>query len=122
MNKKGYTLVEIIAAIGLIAILFVIVIPTVLHLINERDSETEDATNQIVTMSIQLYLEKNPNQYNLNENDIYCISVEQLIDAEALNQSFINNSRFYSEDDIFKITVLKSNMIEFEIDNTCSVE
>ncbi len=119
MNKRGLSLVEMLAIIGLLGMLIVIVVPTIIHLFNEQEKEIEQVSNEVVSEVVKLYIEQKPNSYSLYEGDIYCLLVNDLIEEEYLILGFIQDSKYYVETDILEVKVLKNKQISVMVNSGC---
>ena len=73
MNKKGFTLVELLAVIAILAILVLVAVPNVLGMFNKAKKDTflTEAKN-IFKESASKYI--SDNMHNSNEENIYCKS------------------------------------------------
>ena len=73
MNKKGFTLVELLAVIAILAILVLVAVPNVLGMFNKAKKDTflTEAKN-IFKESASKYI--SDNMHNSNEGNIYCKS------------------------------------------------
>ena len=73
MNRKGFTLVELLAVIAILALLVIIALPNVLSMFNKAKKDTflTEAKN-IFKESASKYI--SDNMHNSNEGNIYCKS------------------------------------------------
>ena len=73
MNKKGFTLVELLAVIAILALLVLVAVPNVLGMFNKAKKDTflTEAKN-IFKESASKYI--SDNMHNSNEGNIYCKS------------------------------------------------
>ena len=73
MNKKGFTLVELLAVIAILALLVIIALPNVLSMFNnaKKDLFLTEAKN-VFKESTKKYI--SDNMHNSNEGNIYCKS------------------------------------------------
>ena len=73
MNKKGFTLVELLAVIAILALLVLVAVPNVLGMFNKAKKDTflTEAKN-IFKESANKYI--SDNMHNSNEGNIYCKS------------------------------------------------
>jgi prepilin-type N-terminal cleavage/methylation domain-containing protein len=76
MNKKGFTLVELLAVIAIMAILVVIAMPNVLEALNraKRNSFIDDIYTLYNTAKTQYSLDKSDETNGLGRNITYCSS------------------------------------------------
>ena len=84
--KKGFTLVELLGVITVIAILTIIAFPPIINQINRAKNQLSDTTLEIIYSATELWIEQNQNTYPLNESDIYCITLQELVDNEMLQE------------------------------------
>ena len=108
MNKKGFTLVELLAVIAILAILVIIALPNVIKLYNNAKKNTfltevktiyKEAATKYITESIKnkklSYINSN-NKYSLDLDaplDLqYCINLDNL--GNVLNMSVMNNNYY----------------------------
>lgn len=109
MNKKGFTLVELLAVLIVLAILTTIATATIIKQINESKKTLNEAQKSIVKASAIEYATKKGlfkqegNTYNICLKDL---EKEALIDKNIVN-SLNKNKNYY-----LKLTV--------ECDNICS--
>ena len=75
LNNKGFTLVEVIAVVGIITMLALILIPNVTKLINKQKKNSEDSIKNTILVAAEEYV--NDNRYR--NIDINSITVEKLI-------------------------------------------
>lgn len=116
MNKKGFTLVELLAVITILAILVIIALPNVIKLYNNAKKNTflteaktiyKEAANKYITESMKgnkvSYINSN-NKYtssldlNSDKDLQYCINLDNL--GNVVNMSGLNNEYYleYSSD------------------------
>jgi len=97
MNRRGFTLVELLGVIIILAIVLVIVIPNVLENLNKgKEGSYDILLDNIITASISLYeeCEYNSSVYN-NDSDLSCpprdnsitITLQKLVDYGFLSGS-----------------------------------
>lgn len=79
MKRNGFTLIEMIAVIGIIALMAIIVVPTIINQVAGKKEELSEATEKIIFSATELYLEDNAARYPKTVNTVYCIKVEELI-------------------------------------------
>ncbi|MBQ6285788.1 MAG: prepilin-type N-terminal cleavage/methylation domain-containing protein [Bacilli bacterium] len=121
MNKKGFTLVELLAVIAILAILVIIALPNVLKMYNEarRNTFVAEANNIINTAKKQYFLDgmgaKNYSNSGTNKlslsggNNIeYCISLNG--NGEIINLQVYNGTYKYVSNGI--VSDVKNNEVE----------
>ena len=95
MNKKGFTLVELLAVIAILALLVLVAVPNVLGMFNKAKKDTflTEAKN-IFKESASKYI--SDNMHNSNEGNIYCKSET---DSKNPLDMDIGNTYYYIEKD-----------------------
>jgi len=85
--KKGFTLIELISVIILMALIMVTVIPTVINQVKEKENEISIASEKIIKLATLNYMSKNSNVYPKTydpDSDGYCIKLETIVNAGEL--------------------------------------
>ncbi len=95
MNKKGFTLVELLAVIAILALLVIIALPNVLSMFNKAKKDTFlTEAKSIFKESASKYI--SDNMHNSNEGNIYCNSET---DSKNPLDMDIGNTYYYIEKD-----------------------
>ena len=95
MNKKGFTLVELLAVIAILALLVIIALPNVLSMFNKAKKDTFlTEAKSIFKESTNKYI--SDNMHNSNEGNIYCKSET---DSKNPLDMDIGNTYYYIEKD-----------------------
>ena len=91
MNKKGFTLIEVIVVIVIIVILSLILIPNVMLFINKNDINSCEKLITNIESSAKIYVSEN--KYTLGfdcSNTSKTITLQQLVDVGDLSSPIIN--------------------------------
>ena len=107
MNKKGYTIIELIITISLIAIIGVAVSINLNHLSKKDSYAINEEYISEIKSAANYYATNNKTLYQTKE---ITITVKDLIDEGLLNTSIYNGSNI-KEDDIIKITLDDNGLI-----------
>ena len=78
MNKKGFTLIEILGVIVIIGLLLLIVAPNLLNRINPKEEEISNLQEEMIKEAAILYLDATHDSTN-------CIEIQTLVDHGYLN-------------------------------------
>ena len=100
MNKKGFTLVELISVIVILGILALIVFPSVLSTINKGKSNTKDSNKKLIIAGAKNYVTDNQNSFKSIDGKTYCISIGTLYNAGYIKTVI----GIDVDDDVTKIT------------------
>ena len=80
-NKKGFTLVELLAVIVILAVILIIAVPQIMKTINETKLKTmEDSAKLIATNAEKDYLSQQAINQNYSATSIPCTDVAKLND------------------------------------------
>ena len=82
--KKGFTLIEMIAVIGIIALMTIMVMPAVVNQIANKKEDISETTNKLIFNAAELYLNDNIVNYPKTIGSKYCIKLETLITEDYL--------------------------------------
>lgn len=85
MNKKGFTLVELLAVILVISIITLIAMPQVLNQFSNYTGELKEKERDMIIEAGRTYVELNSSAFNTSK----CIQLSTLVNAELLNEKFV---------------------------------
>lgn len=93
MNKKGFTLVELLAVVTIIALISLIAIPNMLNGIKSKKNEISETNKKLLAAATDTYIENNNQKYDYGyeaSGSTYCIPIQTLIDNGVLEKPFKN--------------------------------
>ena len=108
-NKKGFTLMELLGTITIIAIIMLIVFPNILNLVRKTEVKLTDKQKEIIYSAANLYMTNNPNDYEMQNGDQYNISINDLISNGYLDSAFINTLEDNISDMCVDISIIDDN-------------
>ena len=112
INKKGFSLVELLAVVAILGIIAVIGISATTMLTDKAKSSEMDSHKNAVTMSAQSYLQKNKNLVPKVVGETKKIKVSELRDANYLTED-IKNSKGQSCMENSYVRVYKLSKTEY---------
>ena len=86
MKNKGFTLMELLGVIMILAILALITFPPIIEEIKKSKSEIKGTTKVLIIDAAKDYYEDNINNYELIEGVTYCININTLSEQGYLNK------------------------------------
>lgn len=89
MNKKGFTLTEVMAVIVIIAIIVIIVVPSIIAINKGMNTRLYNEKKETIVSAAEIYARNNPNIFNGNYKII--IYVKDLIATNYLGIDIKNN-------------------------------
>ena len=90
MNKKGFTLVELLGTLIIITLLIILIVPKVLNWYNNSNDKYQELNEGLILESARLYVDEHPNDFERNNNRVYCISMQTLINSGYLEEDNAN--------------------------------
>lgn len=88
MNKKAFTLAEILGVIVIIGLLAVIITPLVINRLKGNSDVVSTANNDLIFASTDEYIKENIENYPPGKN--YCIKVQELMNSGHLSDKMKN--------------------------------
>ena len=77
-DKKGFTLIEILAVVTIIGLLFILVIPKITNSLKNKKSDIDKTTNNIVTLAAKNYVNSNISNFSKEDNNVFCLPISTL--------------------------------------------
>ena len=118
MNKKGFTLIEVVGVLLILSLIFILVFPNMMNRFNKSRKAIDDLEKVNIEIALNAYV--NDNRYIL-ENGNKCIDVNELQEGKYIDQQMMN---VLEENEIksFDITISNSKLKEFNLRKTnCGV-
>ena len=86
-NKKGFTLVELMAVIIIISLIAILTFPNIINQIKKSKQATTNNINDIVISAAKRYVADNPDKYN---KDAFLIPISELIDNDYVKEDIVS--------------------------------
>ena len=119
MNKKGFTLVELLAVIVLLTLLGVFTISTLLEQTDSNKSLVDAASERLIKTAAQEYITLNNENFERKSGNVYCLYVEEILNATDVENINANTKNELSSTNAkVKVTFLKDNF-EYDVTNDC---
>lgn len=119
MNKKGFTLAELLGVIILLAAISASIAVPILSQINKTTTKVNKAIENILYTSAGLYMDRYSGTYKKVNENIYYITIEQLMNSGLLEDDFLskNSSSSLTKETQIKVTI-RNKSYHYEIPDT----
>lgn len=116
--KKGFTLIELMAVIIILSLFAILTFPNIVGQIKKTKNEKNNNVNTIVLSATKKYINDNPNEYDKEEGNNYCIAIKDLVDNDYLKEDIVNTEDNNLLD--FVVNVSYEEEFKYEIASKCS--
>jgi len=82
--KKGFTLTEMIAVVGILGFMALLVLPRILNQFNNKKTELSNTMKTMIYTATEMYLDENVETYPKVAGNEYCIRIQDVVDAGYL--------------------------------------
>ncbi len=123
MKQQGFTIVELLGVVILLALLYFLFVPATINLFQRSTIVIDQATEDIIISQTRNYVESNLTTYPMVEGNIFCIPLLTLIQAGYLGDYLYDASNFqeYNENKIIEVVVAEELEIYIIEDQQCEV-
>ncbi len=89
MNKKGFTLVELIGVVVILGLIALVAFPSLLNQINSSKKQISDSQKELIIAATKNYVEENKNEY-ANKN-FFVVDVDVLAEKNYIDKKLIKS-------------------------------
>ena len=87
MNKKGFTLVELLGVITLLGIIMGLMFPPLLTQLKKTSNSIDEATKSVIITGAKNFVEENKNGFPKINGEYYCIEFQELVDENKISKT-----------------------------------
>lgn len=120
MNKKAFTLAELIGVITLLAILSVLIAPTIINQIRNSKNKIDEVTEQLIFSATGNYLDSRVSIYPKKSSNVYCITLNDLVNDNKLQAPVVDASGNSIDLGTFVKVEVVSNQYSYSISKKCT--
>lgn len=120
MNKKGFTLTELIGVIIILGLIAIIAFPPLLKQIKGTQTTIDEATEKMIKVGASNYVNENKNNFPKINNNVYCISLQMLIDDGKLSNDLVDSKGDKLDTNKFVKINITNNQYNYNIVDSCS--
>lgn len=111
--KKGFTLIELLAVITLLALIMLVITPTLVNNLVKTRKELNDSQKELIYSATDKYIKENKSNYPNVAKSEYCVTLNELADNGLLSDSIMN---FIDESDVdmdYGVKVVVENKLTY---------
>lgn len=115
--KKGFTLIELLGVVLILAVLIILIFPSVINFIKKGNDTIDDATLKLIYNASNMYMKDMESDFSSDEVN-HCITFQNLIDGGYIKDSVIQD---YLDTDKTIQAIYSNNKYEFSLvsENEC---
>ena len=117
MNKRAFTLVEVIGVIIVLGLIALLAFPPMLNMVKNSENKVSDATKNLIYTSSMQYTTKYMNDFPKKEGNVYCLKISDLIKEDYLSTTIVKDE--ITLETKIKVTISEDFKYEYLIDNKC---
>ena len=120
MKNKGFTLIEVLGVVILIALLLLIVFPNIINFIKKSSDEKDRLTDELIISAADSYIKDHINDFPKMKNAKYAIELKDLVDEGLLVSPIkYSDSKDITNDKCVQVTY-ENNNYSYELQNECN--
>ena len=120
MNKKGFTLVELLAVIVLLTLLGVFTVSTVLEQTESNKSLVDQAPEKMLKAAAQEYVSLNSENFERKSGNVYCIEVARILETTNVEDMNANTKNKLSSTNTYVKVIFSKDNFEYDITSDCA--
>ena len=83
--KKGFTLIEILAVVTIVGLLFILVIPKITNSLNSKKEDVSGINETLIISAAKSYVEDHADEFSKDDSKTYCLPLKTLIIEKYLD-------------------------------------
>ena len=118
MNKKAFTLAELLGVIVIISLLLLIIVPMIINGIQSREGTADEVQKNIIYTATLQFMEENTDDYPQIAGDKYCIPMKSIVDSGKLVEpvkQITGESNYNLNTTVIKVTIDSENIKTYQI-------
>ncbi|MCM1370529.1 MAG: type II secretion system GspH family protein [Clostridium sp.] len=120
MKKNGFTLIELISVVILLALIITLSVNVIINIINNSNNEVNDASMRLIETATKEYMTKYENDFDITNGSTYCIGIQDLINENLLISNISYDGKSIN-DKVVKIKYNNGYTYELDEKDSCSL-
>lgn len=92
MKKNGFTLAELLGVIVILALLMLLVFPSIINQLKEGERQISSAVESLIFNGAESYIADHEDLYPVIDTT-YCLTLKKLVDSNDLKESLLIDSK-----------------------------
>lgn len=118
MEKKGFTLVELLGVIIILTLLVLLVFPNIINSVKSSSTKTNKLTEDLIYRATDLFIEKNNNYFPKLKGNKYVVTLEELVE-EGLLKSPIKYDDYDDITSLKCVQIVYNGKFEYNLQDDC---
>ena len=115
MKKNGFTLIELLGVVVLLALLAIVIFPSIIESVRKVNTNNDDAIKKIIISAAKDYYQDN---LDCNKSNTCCININKLIQGNYISNDIIDDSDYQNY--FVDVKINNNGTKEYEITKSCS--
>lgn len=120
MNKKAFTLTELIGVITILGLIALIAFPPLLKQIKGTKSKIDEATEMLITTGAGNYIDENKNDFPKIGGNKYCIALYTLVDDNKVSKDLVDSEGNKLDLNKYVKVGISNNQYTYDIVDNCT--
>lgn len=121
MNKKGFTLVELLAVIILLFLIITFALPQITNSVNNNRKKTDEITLEMIKSAAKLYVSDNESEFPKVDGNVYYVELKDLIEHDYLKANLEYEDEIIDESKKIGITYNNGFSYYLMTNDTCTL-
>ena len=122
MKQKGFTLMELLGVIVILAMLMILVFPSVINFIKKSSNKTDQLTLELIYSAADTYISRHKNEFQEKNGNKYIVPLKELVDDGLLISPIKLSNGNDDLTNIKSVQVSYNNGFNYELKNNDDCE
>lgn len=119
MNKKAFTLIELVGVITILGVISILIVPAIIKQIRNNQKKIDKVTQNLIFSATELYIDNKKDEFPIIEDSTYCVSLKKLVEDEKLEEPILDSKgNVIDLEKKVKINIV-NDRYEYNIVNIC---
>ena len=105
MNNKGFTLIELVGTIVILAVIALLAFPALMGMLNNGQNQVDDSVKSVLESAAEGYVNDHIDDYPKNGTQLNSVSVCTLVDEQYISLTFYKKNRDSIGKGVIEVTV-----------------